>query len=382
MAALTLCKMRVFTYFTLDIHENYVAKIHLFKLMIMKYLSLACLFFLLFQPQPSAQKHEGMQSGETAYLDYSQRDDILSGGVKIIPIQTSKGEFNVWTKRVGNNPTMKVLLLHGGPGATHEYFECFDSYFPNAQIEYYYYDQLESSFSDQPSDSSLWYIDRFVDEVEQVRKALELDKTNFYLLGHSWGGILAIEYALKYQENLKGLIISNMMSSAPEYVTYANDVLGPQLDPAILSEIRALEAKGKYSSPRYQELVFTHYYPEHVLRMPLDRWPDPLNRAFANMNYDLYLTMQGPSEFGIVGDARLKTWDRRGDLPKIKVPTLTIGGQHDTMDPKHIKWMASQVKDGSYLHCPNGSHMAMYDDQTIYFEGLVDFIKQVDHGRR
>ena len=136
----------------------------------------------------------------------------------MIPIKTPSGNFNVWTKRVGNNPTMKVLLLHGGPGATHEYFECFDSYFPNAEIEYYYYDQLESAYSDQPSDKSLWDIDRFVDEVEQVRKALKLDSSNFYLLGHSWGGILGIEYALKYQNNLKGLIVSNMVSSIPEYI--------------------------------------------------------------------------------------------------------------------------------------------------------------------
>ncbi|MCK5483643.1 MAG: alpha/beta fold hydrolase, partial [Gemmatimonadetes bacterium] len=126
------------------------------------------------------------------YLDYSSRSDVLSGGARLIPIETPAGTFNVWTKRTGNHPTMKVLLLHGGPGATHEYLEAFDSYFPNAGIEYYYYDQLGSNFSDQPDDPSLWEVGRFVEEVEQVRQALGLGPDNFYLYGQSWGGILAI----------------------------------------------------------------------------------------------------------------------------------------------------------------------------------------------
>ena len=109
------------------------------------------------------------------YLDYSQRDDKWTGGVKVIPVETALGTFNVWTKRVGNNPDLKVLLLHGGPGATHEYFESADSYFPNAEVEYYYYDQLGSGNSDNPEDERLWDLDRFVDEVEQVRLALGLD---------------------------------------------------------------------------------------------------------------------------------------------------------------------------------------------------------------
>ena len=343
----------------------------------MKKLLLIPLTLLIFQGCNNA-KTQNAKIEETSYLDYSNRDDKLSGGVKMIPIQTSAGEFKVWTKRVGNNPTMKVLLLHGGPGATHEYFEAFDSYFPNAEIEYYYYDQLESAYSDQPNDSSLWSVDRYVDEVEQVRIALGLNSDNFYLLGSSWGGILCMEYALKYQQNLKGLIVSNMMASIPDYVTYANDVLGPQLPSDVLKEIRALEAKGDYSNPRYSELIFANYYPEHVLRMPLKEWPDPVNRAFAHINPDLYVTMQGPSEFGVVGDAKLKNWDIKGKLSNISTPTLTIGGTYDTMDPKHMEWIASEVQNGQYLHCPNGSHLAMYDDADTYFKGLVEFIKSVD----
>jgi len=345
----------------------------------MKFISIVCLASLL-MPACTPKADEAPPK-ENTYLDYSTMSDKLSGGVRMIPIQTPKGTFNVWTKRVGNNPKIKVLLLHGGPGATHEYFECFDSYFPNAGIEYYYYDQLESAYSDQPNDSSLWDVDRYVEEVEQVRKALGLDSTNFYLLGHSWGGMLAMQYALKYQDNLKGLIISNMMSSIPEYEKYANEVLAPQMDPAVLKEIRELEAKGDFSNPRYEELVFTNFYPVHILRMPPDQWPNPVNRAFAKINQGLYVTMQGPSEFGVAGNAKMKNWDISGELNKINVPTLTIGGAYDTMDPKHMEWISKQVQHGKFLLCPNGSHMDMYDDQETYMNGLIGFIEDVDQGK-
>ena len=298
--------------------------------------------------------------------------EILTGGVKMIPINTSKGVFNVWTKKVGDNPRIKVLLLHGGPGATHEYFECFDSFLPTEGIEYYYYDQLGSAYSDNPNDSSLWEIDRFVDEVESVRVALNLDASNFYLLGHSWGGILATEYALKYQKNLKGLIISNMMPSIPDYV------LGPKLPAEVLAQIRAFEAKGDYTNPEYLKLITDNYYPEHILRLPADKWPDPVKRAFAKMNYPLYLKMQGPSEFGVVGDAVLKNWDRKANLKEIAVPTLSIGGEFDTMDPKAMEALAKAVQHGQYLYCPKGSHMSMYDDQQTYFNGLIKFLKETD----
>ena len=131
---------------------------------------------VIFSCQQPAEK-----SATSPYLDYSQTDSKLSGGNKVIPINTPLGVFNVWTKRVGNNPTIKVLLLHGGPGATSEYFEAADSYFPGASIEYYYYDQLGSGKSDNPNDERLWTVERFVDEVEQVRVALGLDSSNFVL---------------------------------------------------------------------------------------------------------------------------------------------------------------------------------------------------------
>jgi proline iminopeptidase len=312
----------------------------------------------------------------SAYFDAAGRDDVLSGGVKLIPISTPRGTFRVWTKRVGNNPRVKVLLLHGGPAATHEYFEAFDSYFPAAGYEYYYYDQLGSYYSDQPTDPSLWEIPRFVEEVEQVRRALGLTKDNFYLLGHSWGGILAMEYALAHQDELKGLVISNMTSSIPAYNDYAQKVLMPAMDPSVLAEIQGFEARKDYENPRYMELLVPSFYTQHFLRMPADQWPDPVNRAFKHLNRAIYVPMQGPSELGASG--QLEKWDRTNDLARFAIPTLVIGAQHDTMDPKFMQMMSTRVKKGRYLYCPNGSHLAMYDDQKTYFDGLIRFIHDVD----
>ena len=313
-----------------------------------------------------------------AYFDTAGRDDVLSGGVKMIPITTPKGTFRVWTKRVGSHPRMKVLLLHGGPGATHEYWEACDSFFPAAGIEYYYYDQLGSAYSDQPDEPDLWEIDRFVDEVEQVRVALRLDRSNFFLLGHSWGGILAIEYALAHQQNLKGLLISNMVCSVPAYNDYAENVIMPTLDQDALAEIKTLERTGDTENPRYMELLIEHHYVHHVLRMPPEEWPEPVNRSFADMNQSIYVPMQGPSELGASG--KLEKWDRTEDLKSLTVPTLTIGARHDTMDPALMERMASEVQRGRFLLCPNGSHMAMYDDQQTYFDGVIRFIRDVDAG--
>ncbi len=312
------------------------------------------------------------------YLDSTGRDDALSGGVRLIPVNTPKGTFRVWTKRVGNNPRIKVLLLHGGPGATHECFEAFDSWFPAAGIEYYYYDQLGSAYSDQPDEPELWELPRFVEEVEQVRQALGLDKDNFYLIGQSWGGILAIEYALKYQQHLKGLVISNMMASIPAYNEYANRVLMPAMDQTVLAEIKRLEAEGRTDDPRYMELLIPHHYAQHLLRIPPDQWPDPVVRTFKHLNAKVYVPMQGPSELGASG--KLVNWDRTADLPQITAPTLVIGARYDTMDPAHIEMMAGRVTRGRFLFCPNGSHLAMYDDQKVYMSGLIQFIHDVDSG--
>jgi len=155
-------------------------------------------------------------------------------------------------------------------------------------------------------------------------------------------------------------------------------VLGPQMPADVLDKIEAYEKSEDYTNPEYLKLIETYYYPEHVLRMNPSDWPNPVVRAFANLNYPLYLKMQGPSEFGVVGDAVLKEWDRTEDLKNISIPTLTIGAEYDTMDPKAMEKMSRLVQNGEYLYCPQGSHMAMYDDQEVYFSGVLKFLKSLE----
>ena len=222
-------------------------------------------------------------------------------------------------------------------------------------------------------------MDRFVDEVEQVRKALGLGPDNFYLYGQSWGGLLAIEYALAHPDQLQGLVVSNRMSSIPAYNRYAREVLMPAMDPAVLAEVQAIEARKDFTNPRYEELLFPSFYAKHFLRLPPEEWPPQVMRSMGTINKAIYIPMQGPSEMGASG--KLEHWDRSADLKSIKVPTLVIGAAHDTMDPKHMEWMAGQFPRGRYLHCPDGSHLAMYDYQQTYMTGLIDFLQDVDAGR-
>jgi proline iminopeptidase len=299
-------------------------------------------------------------------------------GVRRIPIRTAKGTFSVWTKRVGNNPRKKVLLLHGGPGGGHEFLEPLEPWLGADGVEYYHYDQLGSAFSDQPDDPDLWTMERFVDEVEQVRVALGLTRDNFYLFGTSWGGMLGIEYALAHGENLKGLIVANSTSSIPASNRYSSEVLARQMDPAAVAEIRALEQAGRFDDPRYMELLFPHYLAVYMCRLPV--WPDGLNRALLHWNRRVREVVFGLGMLTLAG--RLAGWDRSADLHRIDVPTLFMGSTYDAFDPGLARWMSTQVKHGSYHHCANGSHCAAWDDQAAFSQGLLAFLEAVDQGKK
>lgn len=316
------------------------------------------------------QSKQGVQNN-CEYLDFRTPGDVQAGGVRMIEL---KEGYRVWTKRFGNSP-VKVLLLHGGPAVTHEYMECFESYFPTAGIEFYHYDQLGSYYSDKPDNDSLWTIERFVEEVEQVRKVLSLNKDNFFLLGNSWGGLLAMEYALKYQDNLKGLIICNMTASFTKYEAY-NAKLREQMRPSFIDSLVYYESRGDYHNPEYQNMVFNEYYTRHICRLP--EWPEPVSRSFSHINQHVYEYMQGPSEF--VPGGILKGWTVWNKLKRITVPTLTVGAKYDTMNPKEMDEMSHLVQNGRYLYCPNGSHLAMWDDQKVFMDGVIEFVKDVHNG--
>jgi proline iminopeptidase len=296
---------------------------------------------------------------------------VKTGGVRMIPIDG--GKYRVWTKKIGSG-RIKVLTLHGGPGATHEYFECFEDFLPQHGIQFFYYDQLGSAYSDQPDDTSLWTIDRFREEVEQVRAALGLE--NFYLLGHSWGGMLGIEYALKYQKHLKAFALSSMTASTPSYMAYA-EKLRAALPAEVIAVLDKYEKKGEYEAPEYQETMLKQVYSRHICR--LDPWPEPLERCFKHFNFKVYNTMQGPNEFVITGN--FKDWDRWKDLPQIRVPTLVISGRYDEMNPEDMRREGKLIPNSRVILCENGSHMCLWDDQEAYFRGLLGWIGDVEAGR-
>jgi proline iminopeptidase len=242
--------------------------------------------------------------------------EIKTAGIRLIPVD---GKYKVWTKKLGAGP-IKMLTLHGGPGVTHEYFECFEDFLPQAGVEFWYYDQLGSFYSDQPDDPSLWTIDRFREEVEQVRKGLGKD---------------------------------------------------------MLATLEKYEAAGQYDAPEYLDAMYKGVYGRHVCR--IDPWPDPVARAFKHINNQVYGTMQGPNEFVVTGT--FKDWDRWKDLPRITVPTLLIGGRYDEMDPQDIRKMGRLIPNSRTVICDNGSHLAMWDDQEAYFDALIPFLQDVEKGR-
>lgn len=315
-----------------------------------------------------APRKKGARAGGAT----AQAAQVKTGGVRMIPIDG--GKYRVWTKKVGAG-RVRVLTLHGGPGTTHEYFECFEDFLPQAGVEFYYYDQLGSHYSDQPTDASLWTLPRFVEEVEQVRSALGLE--DFYLYGQSWGGLLGIEYALKYGRHLKGFVLSNMTAGIKAYEKHVAE-LRRALPADVIAVLDKYEARGEYENPEYQQTIFGHVYAKHICR--LTPWPEPVERTFRHFNTQVYNVMQGPNEFVITGN--LKNWERWDDLPRIRTPTLVLGGRHDTMSADDLRRESELLPNARLRICEQGSHLAMWDDQETYFRHLLQFIRDNERGAR
>ena len=257
-------------------------------------------------------------------------------------------------------------------GFTHNYFQVLEDFLPEAGFTLYFYDQLGCGNSDRPEDESLWNLERFLVEVEEVRVGLGL--TEFVLFGHSWGGLLTIEYALKHQNDghLKGIVISNMVASVESFLETAakwKDTLGPE-SRKICDKI---EAEGDWENPEYERIMMEELYPKMICR--ISPWPEPLMRAFGAANLKIYWQMQGHSEFVVTGN--LKGWDSWDRLPNIKVKALVLGAENDEMGPDDCRKMAEVMPNAEVAICPQGSHMAMWDDQEKYFDYLLTFLKSL-----
>jgi proline iminopeptidase len=292
---------------------------------------------------------------------------VLEGGAKMIRL---KEGFNVWTKHVGPVTGPQILTLHGGPGIPHFYLECFESYLPRNGFGFWYYDQLGCGFSDAPTDPGLLSVERFRDEIEQVRIALGREQLTLY--GHSWGAMLAIEYALHYPDRVSALILSNMTASISSYVAHL-DIIRRSLSTQARMQLESFEATQSFNDPDYQQFLMSELYSKHICRLP--QWPEPVTRALRMLSSSVYHTMNGPDEFHVVG--RIKHWDRWKDLHRIEAPTLVLGARYDTMRATDLLRMGQAIPHARTVICDQGSHLAMYDDQQAYFNALIGFLNSL-----
>lgn len=285
-------------------------------------------------------------------------------GVAGVRMITVDGKYKVWTQKVGNGP-IKLLLLHGGPANTHEYFENFVDHLPKEGIELYFYDQLGSYYSDQPKDSTIWHLDRFVNEIEQVRQGLQLD--SIYILGHSWGAMLGLEYVAKYGQHVKGLIVSNMsystLNSYNQRMKLYQDIA--KRIPDGLAILDAWYRRQPISDSTKLVRIRNTFQAAHVIRKnPI---PDPLRRNFEHTN-------RTDSKY-----VKPTSWDFSGRLSSITVPTLLLGSRYDFIPAEDYKKMHSLIPVNQVYICPKGSHMAMWDDPEHYFPAIRAFLQSVEH---
>jgi len=273
----------------------------------------------------------------------------------------------IWYKIVGaDKKGVPLLVVHGGPGAPHDYLEPLEALADERPV--IFYDQLGCGNSDHPTDTLLWKVERFVEEIKLLRKELKLDK--FHLLGQSWGAMLATEYLLREDpEGLLSLTLSGPLLSSPRWIEDQNRLV-TLLPETIQNTIKQCEQSGDYFSQEYQDAV-QEYYKIHLCRM--DPLPEPLNRTNSKMALNIYLYMWGPSEFTATGT--LKSADLTGELHKIKVPVLLTCGEFDEATPESVRYFQSRIP-GSRLHIMKGcSHSHHLENPDEYTEVTGRFIK-------
>ncbi|QBF26577.1 alpha/beta fold hydrolase [Pseudomonas tructae] len=262
-----------------------------------------------------------------------------------------------------------LLCLNGGPGLPCDYLRDAHAWLKDKGIRVVAFDQLGTGASDRPDDDSLWNITRYVAEVEQVRQALDLGRV--HMLGHSWGGWLAIEYAIHHPQSLKSLVLENTVGDIPHLIGEL-ERLRSALGSETVAMMQRFEAMGNLDHPQYQAAVTLLNY-RHVCR--LDEWPAPVKRSLGDWNMGPYTTMQGPNEFLYIGN--LKDWNRLEHMGKFQMPVLITTGQHDELTPACALRMKLALHDQAELHVfANSSHMPFYEEPQAYFPVLLDFLQR------
>jgi proline iminopeptidase len=260
-----------------------------------------------------------------------------------------------------------LLCLHGGPGATHNYLNPL-SRLAEDGIRVVMYDQLGCGKSDRPPDSSLYKIEIAAEEVEGVRNALKLNRV--HLLGQSYGGFLALQYALKYQQNIRKLILSNTAASIPRERAEL-EKLRNQLPIATRQLFERYEASGDLHNPEYEGAIKDHLYRKYLCRMK--PWPPEVEAIFSTLNPDIYEHMWGPNEFVVTGN--LRDWDVTKRLREISRPTLIIVGRYDELVPALSEDMRREIPDSQLTVFEAGSHLVMYEEPKKYLSTIANFLK-------
>jgi proline-specific peptidase len=273
----------------------------------------------------------------------------------------------VWYRSVGEGGP-PLLCLHGGPGFTHYYLESLEALADRRQV--IFYDQLGCGNADRPDDVSLWTVDRFVEELAQVRAALGLD--DLHLFGSSWGGMLAMQYVLDRQPRLRSLILCGSPASMIRWVSDCDELLAAEPED-VRKVIRQHEADGFTACPEYQAAILG-FYREHVCR--LRPWPAGFERSFAEAGYQVYNTMNGPSEFTVTGT--MKTWDIMDRLVEINIPALLVGGRYDECTPGHLAEMHGRFPNSQLEIIEDASHLCFAEQPEIFTALVNDFLGRQD----
>ena len=273
--------------------------------------------------------------------------------------------YEVVTYSYGSGDNV-LFLLNGGPGLPCDYLRDPHIFLAEEGYRIVAFDQLGCGKSDRPDDPSLWSIARYVEEVETVRKALDLEKIN--LLGQSWGGWLSIEYALTYPDAIQSLVLANTCGDLPHLTTELNrmrDALGSETVAMMLHH----ESMETIDHPEYQAAITILNY-RHVCR--LKEWPSSLLASVNDWNMGPYGTMQGPNEFLYIGN--LKDWNRISEMARLKMPTLIITGTHDEIGPACALRMHNALPNSKVVVFPNSSHVPFYEEPEDYFAALRSFL--------
>jgi len=289
----------------------------------------------------------------TLMINSCQQKEQLRVGEGYINVDSGK----VWYNVVGNGNKTPIIILHGGPGVPSYYLKPLKALGFDRKL--IFYDQLGCGKSDHITDTTLMTINHFVEELRTVVKYFNLKE--FYLYGHSWGTMLAMDYYLKYPQDIKALILNSPSLSIPMWVADADSLLSTLPD-SIQNAVRTSEQNKSYDAPEYQQAVMVFYQNYLARKQP---WSADLDSTFSQIG-ESYEYMCGPSEFTL------------GQLGKIKVPILFIAGEFDEAVPSTVRYYQSLVPGAKFKLIRGAAHLTMQDRPDQTNKAISDFIESLE----